>query len=353
MLQTGIGVYTRNLIRELHDAYGWPIHALTFRDQRAQLAPYCERITTVDAPIYTLREQWTITWAARRDKVLHVPHYNAPLLYRGELLVTIHDLTHVLDRTYRNSWKARLYAAPMLAAGARRAAHVFTVSEYSKARIVEHLGIEASKISVVYNGVDRAFFEGETEQSRKAVAERFGIASPYLLYVGNLKPHKNVDTLLEAYAHLFKGRERDCALVLAGKDRLGEVHLSEHASRLGITPTFIADANTHEVADLYRSAEALVQPSFEEGFGLPVIEAMACGTPVACSSAASLPEVAGDAALFFDPHDVRQLASAIETMLTSSALRASLREKGLARAARFTWADTARRHVEIYRRFCD
>jgi glycosyltransferase involved in cell wall biosynthesis len=352
MSRSGIGVYTSNLLRELHDGYQWPVHALTHRESQFALAPYCERITVVDAPIYTLQEQFAVARAVRRDRVLHVPHYNVPVLYRGTLLATIHDLTHLLDQNYRKSWKSRLYANPMLAYCGRRAAHIFTVSEYSKLQIVEHLGVAPDKISVVYNGVGQDFHPGNVEESRSAIAARFGVETPYLLYVGNLKPHKNVEALLEAYAEIFRDRPHDCAVVLAGADLAGEERLRMLAARLHISPLFISDANAEEIAHLYRAAEALVQPSFEEGFGLPVIEAMACGTPVVCSNAASLPEIAGDAVLFFDPRDRHQLVEALNTLLSSTSLQLSLRAKGIARAARYTWRETANRHVEVYRRFC-
>src|SRR5580698_645875 len=138
MFRSGIGVYTANLLRELHDNHQWPVHALMSRDSLSTLAPYGSRISIVDAPIYSLQEQFAVARAVRHDKVLHIPHYNVPVLYKGTLLATIHDLTHLLDQNYRTSWKSRLYANPMLAFCARRAAHIFTVSEYSKLQIVEH-----------------------------------------------------------------------------------------------------------------------------------------------------------------------------------------------------------------------
>jgi glycosyltransferase involved in cell wall biosynthesis len=350
-LETGIGAYTRNLIRSLYALRFRHVHALTKPEHMSELQPYCRRVSVIDAPIYSVREQITVPWAARRDTLLHVPHYNAPLLYRGTLLATIHDLTHLLDANHRGTWKTRFYASPMLHAVTKRAAHLFTVSEYSKKQMVKYLGVPPEKITVVYNGIGAQFVPGDQGQARDAVARRFGILRPYLLYVGSLKPHKNIETLLDAYAGLEAGKMRGVDLVIVGTGLAGRIRLEQQSARLGLDPTFVSDADDLELADLYRAAEVLILPSFEEGFGLPILEAMACGTAVVCANAAAMPEVAGNAAMLFDPYDPQDLSRILRRVLSENELKQSLRERGLIRAQQFSWAKTAAHHIPVYRKY--
>jgi glycosyltransferase involved in cell wall biosynthesis len=239
----------------------------------------------------------------------------------------------------------------MLHAVANRATHLFTVSEYSKQNIIKHLRVEADKITVIYNGIGSQFGPGDTELARENVARRFGISQPYLLYVGSLKPHKNIAVLVAAYAQLEAGKRPGVQLVIAGTGQTVKLRLEQQAGRLAVRPLFISDADDCELTQLYRAAEVLVLPSFEEGFGLPILEAMACGTPVACANAAAMPEVAGDAAMFFDPHDSQDLCRILRMLLSSADLRQSLRERGLTRAKQFTWRETAAKHIPIYQRY--
>lgn len=350
--RSGIGVYTANLMRELHHTFRWPVHALTSRERLPFVAPLCDRTSVVDAAIYSLQEQISVVRKVRQDAVLHVPHYNFPIFYRGRLLITIHDLIHITDPSRRNTWKSRIYAAPMLAKSVHRAEHIFTVSEYSKRRIVDHLDVDPDKISVVYNGVGPQFGPGDQEEAQQIAEERFGLGSPFVLYVGNLKPHKNLEALLRAFHELQSRRKNPLELALVGSDQSGIKALHRLTSELGISPHFIRDASNAEVAQLYRAAEVLVLPSFEEGFGLPVVEAMASGTPVVCSNSASLPEIAGEAALYFDPRNFHELTDVLDHLLQSPSLRSSLRAKGLKRASLFSCRETANRHVAIYRQVC-
>ena len=226
-------------------------------------------------------------------KFITSPHYNAPLFFPGKLLITIHDITHILYERYRRTWKSQAYASPMLRVAVQRAEHLFTVSEYSKQKLVEQFDIAADKITVVYKRSRQpVYLQSDRDQSREDVTGRFGISSPYILYVGSLKPHKNIEALLEAYALMSPGRTPDVQLVIVGKGHPGNANLSRMAANLAIHPLFVSDANDEELAKLYRASETLVLPSFEEGFGLPIVEAMACGTPVICANAASMPEIA-------------------------------------------------------------
>lgn len=351
-LMTGLGTYTLNLVRALAADGTLNVRLLTLPRFRSSLESYNFAVDIVDVPIYSIQEQYKVAWSARQSEVLHIPHYNAPLLRRGPLLATIHDLTHILDRTQRKHLKSWLYAQPMLRAVAHRANHIFTVSEYSKDQISNHLGIDPDKITVVYNMTGPHIFPEPRETSRAAINQDCRFEGPYILFVGNLKPSKNVAGLLRAFSLL---RQRPCIthrLLVIGDDVVQRASLMRLAHELGVEDEvlFVPSVNNDQLRTAYSGADLTVLPSFEEGFGLPVLESMTCGTPVACSRSASLPEVAGEAAEYFDPHDVDSIATSMERALSSDRW-SELRELSLKRAAYFTAERFARQHLEVYRRF--
>jgi glycosyltransferase involved in cell wall biosynthesis len=350
----GIGTYTENLLQGLGNrASGMEFHAITRLANVARVKEFCSRVTVVDVPIYTVIEQLLIPRAARECDLLHVPHFNIPVLHRRPLVVSIMDVIHLRFPEYRNSLRSRMYGRPMLAAAARRSDHIITVSNYSKAQIREVLGTPESKISVIHCGVDSRFHQDGNSQNSRSAAEVLGIRGPYLLYVGNLKPHKNVVTLLRAFARLRTADKIPHSLLIVGDDVRWKRPILEECDGLGIRgSTVFAPYITPEVLPkIYAGADLLVMPSMVEGFGLPVLEAMACGTPVLSSNAASLPEVAGDAAVYFDPASDEELAWQILHILESSDLRESLRILGLQRVKKFSWQDSVRKHIEIYSQF--
>ena len=352
-LYSGIGTYTFNMVRELGQCPELELHCITMSEHRAKLQPLCDRISIVDVPIYSVREQFAIERVARKFSVLHVPHYNAPLLRSGTLLITIHDLTHILDDQLRNTWKSRLYARPMMRMAAKKAAHIFTDSAYSKRQILEHLDVPAEKVTVSYLGVGPQFSPECREMAMQTVQRECGVKRPYVLYVGNLKPHKNVTGLLRAFALAQNRTARDYELLIIGDDSSGG-ELTGLAAGLGIgaVTRFAGRVSDDTLRSAYSAADLTVLPSFEEGFGLPVLESMACGTPVACSRAASLPEVGGDAAEYFDPRDCDSIATAMERVLSATPEdRAELQRKGFEQAGRYTWSACAKRHLEVYRRY--
>lgn len=352
-LHTGIGAYTLQLVRGLHDCGALPVTLITLPEHRAKLAPFGYEIVLSNARLYSLREQVDVSRAARDYEVLHVPHYNAPVRRRKTLLVTIHDLTHLLDETMGRSLKSRVYARPMLQHVARRADHIFTVSQYSKNKIVEHLGADPGKVTVTYNVVPPHIYAEPRDESRASTSLAFGFSGNYLLFVGNLKPHKNVAGLLKAFAILRQRGRIDHKLLIVGDDRHGRSALARDVADLKLTGEVVLAGRVgdDELRRAYSGADLTVLPSFEEGFGLPVIESVACGTPVACSNTASLPEVAGEAAEYFDPADVESMASAMENVLLSEARWRELQTLGFAQAAKFHGHDFAQRHIAIYREF--
>jgi glycosyltransferase involved in cell wall biosynthesis len=349
----GIGTYTRNLLQEFcHRDNGFTIRAIVRKQDSASVKKFCSVVTVIDQPIYTLREQILIARASRQCDLLHVPHFNAPLLRRGPMIVSIMDVIHLSSSAYCHNLSTSLYARPMLNAVARKADHIVTVSCYSKNEIIQALGSPESKITVIPCGVSDDFSPHSASESQEA-AKALGIEIPFLLYVGNLKPHKNVAALLRAFAQLRKDGTLRHSLLIVGDDARWKRSVVDECLRLGIRDCtiFVPYVSRSLLPRVYAAADLLVMPSTVEGFGLPVLEAMACGTPVVTSRTASLPEVAGDAALYFDPASPEELAAQIERILQSTELRTSLRDKGMQRAKQFTWRQSARRHIDLYKQF--
>jgi glycosyltransferase involved in cell wall biosynthesis len=349
-LTTGLGTYMFNVVKNLNRCGEIRIRALTRAGNIDILRPYCDSFQIVGAGMYTATEQVAVLKAAASCDLLHIPHYNVPLGYRGALLVTIHDLTHALDRSLKRTWKSLIYARPMLHFAAKRAAHIITVSHYSKRNIVALLGVPEEKVSVIWNGVSEEFYPEPQNSSRSTVQTLLGFEGPYLLFLGNLKPHKNVEGLLRAFAILNERRSLEHKLLIVGEDRVGGPALMKAAARLklGHKVMFVPRIEQRYVRPLYCGAALTILPSFEEGFGLTVLESMACGTPVACSNTASIPEVGGDAVRYFDPTSPESIAATICEVMSSSALQRELVSRGIDRARLFDWKASAKSHLELY-----
>jgi glycosyltransferase involved in cell wall biosynthesis len=352
-LGTGIGAYSLNLLAGIKSrGTEFRVRAITTKDQRSKVAPYCDEVSVVNAPVYSFREQVLVPKAAAGATVLHALHYNAPLLHRGPMLVTIYDLTHILDKIFRRTLKSWLYAQPMLRLAAMKAAHIFTISIYSRDCICEILGVDSANITVAYPGVGPQFHPLHRPECRYRVSGRLGTAAPYLLFVGNLKPHKNVEGLLRTFARLREARQIDHRLIVVGNDPKRASLVRAYCDRLGLgrDVSFIPYVSQEELIDLYNAADVVVLPSFEEGFGLPVLEALACGTPVACSRTASLPEAGGDLAEYFQPDEDEDMAAAILRALTPAA-QDRVRTLGPAWGATFSWSRCTDAVCKIYSRY--
>jgi len=338
-LRTGIGRYTMALLQGLREQMrSAPLTCITQPQHVGMVSTFCDRVIPCAAGIYGIQEQLALPWLAREASALYAPHYNIPVLWKRPLLVTIHDLNHLLDATYRDTWKSHLYARPLLKIAIRHADVIITPSEYTKAKLSEHLGVKASRISVIPCCVTSCFHQKEKTEARRSVEQRLGITRPYLLFVGNCAPNKNVPVLLESLAKLRSRRDDVPLLVIAGGDFKWRPQMLDAARGLGVQNhvAWLGKLSDVRLAELYAAALMTIMPSFEEGFGLPVIESVACGTPVICSQAASLPEVAGDAALFFSPHSCEQLTNAIEHLMDSSSTRERLITAGLTRSSLFS-----------------
>ena len=269
-------------------------------------------------------------------------------------VVTVHDLW--LDRYPQYSAKllgqrASFYRTRKTAHRARR---VITVSEYSAQDIESLYGLPRERIVVIPNGVSEDFRSIVDRQDRDAIRRRFGLSTErFILFVGGADPRKNHQALLKAYT-LQSARLGDWRLVLVGDVRHRFGDLQQTARTLGLEHRVVCTGRLpiEDIRLLYANADLFVFPSLYEGFGMPVLEAMACGAPVITSNRTALPEVAGDAAVLVDPEDADELAEAIVRVLETSSLRAELKERGFKRAKQFTWEQAARRTLALYREIC-
>ncbi len=341
--RTGTENYALSLVRALL-ALDTPHHyRLYFRDTPPpMLFPIRPNVTQHVLPWPRL---WTHTrfaaalWRARPD-VTFVPAHTLPLAFPGAAVVTVHDLGY-RHFPQAHPGAARRYLEWSTRHSARRATHILADSEATARDLTTFYHISPEKITVVYPGVDTSLAPVRDPAQLEAVRRRYGLPERFLLFLGTLQPRKNIARLVQAYAR-WRARTpgTDVALVLAGQ----RGWLYDAAWTEGVDGVILAGyVDDADIAALYSGALALVFPSLYEGFGLPVLEAMRCGTPVIASTTSSLPEVAGEAALLVDPHDVEAMVQAIARMVDDAALRARLVARGHTQAERFTWQRAAER----------
>jgi glycosyltransferase involved in cell wall biosynthesis len=339
--RTGTEAYSLHLIRHLVELGGGHRFRLYTRgeapDGLLPQGPNVER-----RAIWT-RRLWThvgLAGEVRRDPpdVLFVPAHVIPWRCAVPSAVTVHDLGY-LYHPQAHPLLERLYLDWSTRHSVRLARAVIADSQATRDDLIEHYHVTADKISVCHPGVDESLAPVRDPARLEAVRRKYGLPEDYILFVGTLRARKNLIRLVEAYARLIARLENPPALALVGKPGWGYREIAARIEGLGliervILPGYVDD---DDLAALYSGARAFAFPSLYEGFGFPILEAMRCETPVVCSDAASLPELAGDAALIVPPHDVEALADGLERALTDETLRADLIEKGRAQATHFTW----------------
>ncbi len=310
----------------------------------------CGRLTTV-RPLRLLWEQMALPLLARRYRldVLHSPVFVAPLTLPCASVVSLLDMTWFTHAEYHTRVK-RAYFRTLIPPSARRAARIVAISAASKRDVVALLGVAPERVAVTYLGVDLDVFRpGVSDAQMGELLARYGVRQPYVLYVGKLDPRKNLPLLIRAFdaiASAFPEHQ----LIVAGNPGWDYQEIYDAAARVSCRERvrLVGFVREPDLPAMYAGADLFVYPSSYEGFGFPVLEAMACGTPVITSNVSSLPEVAGDAALLIDPLDVDGLAAAMRRVLSDGDLRRQMRAKGLEQARRFTWEETARRTLQVY-----
>ena len=342
--RTGTENYTLHLVQSLLELDQRNRYRLYFNHKPADgLLPSTERCEQRIIPFPRLWTHLRLSTEIARSApdVLFVPAHVLPVVHPRRSVVTVHDLGYLYYPEAHTAW-ARRYLRWSTAYNAANAAHVVADSTATRDDLVRHGLARAESITVAYPGLNPLFRRVEDAGARGPVLERYRIAFPYVLYVGTLHPRKNLGVVLEALSELVRSGQ-DVHWVMAGKKgwlyeplftRVRELGLEERVHLLG----FVAD---EDLPALFSGATAFVMPSLYEGFGLPVLEAMACGCPVLCSNVSSLPEVAGDAAVLLNPHQPREWAQALAALVDDRARREEMVQRAYQQSARFTWGDCA------------
>jgi alpha-1,3-rhamnosyl/mannosyltransferase len=354
----GIGSYTRHLLEAMArrpEAERYRFRIYRRRADRELLADLPANFDAVDeeAPGYSVRELTRFAWRLFRDRLdlFHAMHYVLPPLTRTRAVVTIHDIIHLLYPQFLPSRAAHLYARVMIRRALSRADRIITVSWNSKRDLVDYFGVPGSRIEVVYNGVSEAFRSDVAPEQRRRVAERYDLTAPYLLFLGGAKPHKNVQNVVRAFAEARRTGDLPHVLVLAGampentarlEALLSALELNASVRRPGIVPE-------EDLPALYAGAAVFLYPTLYEGFGLPVVEAMASGVPVLTSTTSALQEIAGGYAYVVDPMDIDAIARGIRELALKESARSHFAELGRKRALDFSWDKAAEKTLEVYR----
>lgn len=368
----GLGRYTQELIgylekQDLKNNYFIFLTKQDF-DQVVFKSPNFKKVLANYKP-YSLAEQLIFPFKIWRQKInlMHFTHFNAPFFYRGRFVVTIHDLILKKFPTKRpgvfNRLKYKFKDLAYnfcLASIVKRAQQIIAVSQYTKDDIVSCLGVSPQKISVIYEGANFSDLS-EKKQSSEIVLKKYGISPPFVLYVGNAYPHKNLEFLLNSFEELLQqDKKLNLQLVLVGKrddfyrqieKKFHQVcHQSETKRKKFCTSVmFTGFMPDQELAVLYKQASFYVFPSLYEGFGFPGLEAMSFDLPVLSSNKSCLPEVFGQAALYFDPNNKADFVKKAQNLLQDQFLRQKLVSLGRQQIKKFDWSDTAQKTLKIYK----
>jgi glycosyltransferase involved in cell wall biosynthesis len=348
---TGNEVYIRNLLNEFVrlDRSGEFVAYISKAEAPRQISPGIET-RWVSANPYK-RLGFDLTRHLRRDRpdLLHV-QYTGPLTPFTPLVVSVHDVSYLEHPRFFTRFRAaqlRMTVKRTL----RSAARVLTPSEFSRRAILRHYALDEEKVMVVPNAVSSLFRPVEREAAQAIVQKKFEIRAPFLLTVGDLQPRKNHLGLLRAFEAVIRAHPQlPHELVFVGKETWysSELHRAVRRSGAADRVRFAGFVDDEDLVYFYGACDLFVFPSFYEGFGLPILEAMACGRAVACSGLTAMPEVANAAAILFDPHSTAEMARAIADVLLDAELRVRLERLGAHRAAGFTWERAAARTLEVY-----
>jgi len=344
--KTGLGVYTENLARALTNGVKHD-HSFNFYD-------------THNAEDWNTPKRWW--WAnmdlpkrIKRDNVdlLHVPAFAPPWKVPCKLVVTVHDLIGMIYRNQRGL-PSRLYWGNWLPMTVKRADALIADSESTKNDLIKYLKVKESKISVIYPSGHEKFSVMSEDDDFRQLKERLGIKERYQLFVGTIEPRKNLSRVIEAFTQFLKSKRRENAyqLVVVGKKEFAHGKVFQELlknNQLNLDNIIFTGYLDHDDLNrLYCGAEVFLFPSLYEGFGIPVIEAMAAGVPVLTSNVSSLPEVAGDAALTVNPYDVEQIANGMKRLAEEPNLRIALVSKGFQQIRKFSWHRAAKQTLEVY-----
>jgi glycosyltransferase involved in cell wall biosynthesis/ubiquinone/menaquinone biosynthesis C-methylase UbiE len=360
----GVGSYTRGLLEGLaaiDDEHEYVLYSYVD-------FPPSTRPTLPQKPNFSLRvvqleeEHWERIWyraelppkgALDTVDVLHSPFFNAPKEHHGSLVVTIHDISFLLQPQFHTEGN-RLHCLQGTLNAALYADRIIAVSMQTKKDLVDYFCIPEERIRVIHEAPRKVYYPERNVEVIRGALERLGIFHNFILFVGSLEPRKNLKTLLQAYVRYVQRHSGQELLVVAGGYGWLNDDIAQVPAELGIADRvkFLGYVKEADLRVLYSSAKLLVYPSIYEGFGLPPLEAMACGAPVITSNTSALPEVVGDAAILIDPHNSEELCQMMQRVLCNDELRLRMRQRSLARAQLFSWERTAAETLAVYQELC-
>jgi glycosyltransferase involved in cell wall biosynthesis len=356
--RTGIGQYAVHLLESLRGCAASHDLRVFVPSHRGRTGPNPVEIRTVRTIVpsdiredrfYRLWLDLYLPMRVRFDRIdlFHGPSYVVPKSRRARTVVTIHDLAHERNPEWGQGCSPEFSKRVMQSVVSADA--VIAVSHTTKKDVVDIYPVNPEKVTVIYEGVDSGYRSIDNRDLLEGFRKRYGLPERFVLSVSSLHPRKNIGGLLRCFSMLKKETGLPHSLVITGKD-YGGFDLAGEVERMGLADRFLFlhYVPSEELPMLYNAAEIFVFPSFYEGFGLPPLEAMACGVPVAASRAGSLPEVLGDAALYFDPRDPQDMAARLAEMLRSESERERMRERGMRRAKGYRWSECARKTLSLY-----
>lgn len=346
---SGIGTYIKNIIPFLFSDFDISIIADNQNTEIQKLSGNVRIIPVKAGAVYSIKEQVKISFKIPKCNVYWSPHYNAPLFIKHAdyKVLTVHDVFHL---AYYNelSFLQKKYVDFFIKPTLQKYDQIVTVSEFSKNEILKYLNVDRKKITVIHNGINYDFFNEKKE------SDNVNNIGRYILFVGNIKPHKNIIGLLYAFYNICNySTFSDLKIIIVGKKEgfvTGIKDIDKLIDKLDLKNKviFAGIVTDEELRDYYHGAELLVFPSFYEGFGLPPLEAMACETPTVVSDRASMPEVCGDASLYFNPDDIDDMKNKIIKVLDNKTLKSELIKKGINRAAAYRWEYVAKKYNKFF-----
>lgn len=340
----GIGRYIKGILPRMLQSQEAEINILGDRELIENFLGPQKNIIDFDYPIYSIQEQFAFRRIKSiiRDDILHVPHYNIPLLGRFNLVATVHDLNHILYPQGASSKLAPWYMKFMMKNISKRAKKIISVSNFTKERFVDLFHTQKQKMEVIPEGAEDNFCKIEDSRYLEEIKSKYGLPQKFILYVGSIRRHKNIDALLKVFGRL-KTQIPDIYLVLVGK-------LSHRLSLVRRGVLYLGEVpQDKELTAIYNLAQCFCNFSFYEGFGLTILEAQKCGIPVVCSNIPAHLETGGDGILAVNPHDINQIESTLYNILVDNTLRNNFIQKGFENVQRFSWTDTADKTIEIYK----
>jgi len=349
---TGIGYYTYNLANHLPQVHKHEYKFIHFQKSNNKLYKQAKEMVLPFPTCLpeTIKSGLGVSLASRTLDVIHIPTgFGFFLPARCAKVLTIHELTgYLFPEIQTFAWVVlHKYFLPFIL---KRVDMVITDSRSTKKDLMKYMGVPETKIRTIYLGVDTEKFKVLSPNYVEPIRQKYQLNFPYILYVGNLEPKKNIPTLLKAFTAVNSKNGGDCKLVIVGQkvwkyqpifNTIQELNLQNKVIFLGYVPE-------QDLPGIYNAASLFVLPSIYEGFGFPPLEAMACGVPVITSNSSSLPEVVGDAGVMVDPYDSAALAAAINQVLSDEKLRTTLIKRGLERVKLFSWQKCAEETVAVY-----